>query len=78
MEALQWVGMLAPANTPKQVIATLNAALREVLSSPEVVIKLETQGVTPAASSSEAFQALISAELKQWKEIAAASGVQPR
>jgi tripartite-type tricarboxylate transporter receptor subunit TctC len=77
MEALQWVGMLAPAQTPKDVIATLNAALREVLAMPEVASKLDAQGVTPAASTPEEFQAMITSEVKQWKDVAADTGIKP-
>jgi len=78
MEVLQWVGMLAPGKTPKPIVAKINAALREVLSDPEVVKKLEAQGVTASASTPEEFQTLIAAEIKQWKEVAQAIGVKPR
>ena len=74
-EALQWVGMLAPAKTPKDVIAKLNGALRDILAMPEVRARFEAQGITPAASTPEEFQSLISSEIKQWKAVAAASGI---
>lgn len=78
LEALQWVGMLAPAGTPEDVVATLNAALREVLSSPEVAARLDAQGVTAAPTSPQEFQALIAAEIAQWKDVAADAGLTPR
>src|SRR5690242_9500695 len=74
LEALQWVGMLAPGKTPKEVIAKLNTALREILESPDVKARFEAQGITPAATTPEEFQTLISSEIKQWKEVAAATG----
>ena len=74
-EALQWVGMLAPAKTPKDVIAKLNGALRDILAMPEVRARFDAQGITAAASTPEEFQSLISAEIKQWKDVAAASGI---
>ena len=74
-EALQWVGMLAPAKTPKDVIAKLNGALRDILAMPEVRARFDAQGITAAASTPSEFQSLISAEIKQWKDVAAASGI---
>ena len=74
-EALQWVGMLAPAKTPKDVIAKLNGALRDILAMPEVRARFDAQGITAAASTPEEFQSLISAEIRQWKDVAAASGI---
>ncbi len=78
LEVLQWVGMLAPAKTPKDVIARLNGALREVLSNPDVAAKLDAQGVTAAPGTAEEFQALIAQEIRQWKDVAQASGMTPK
>jgi tripartite-type tricarboxylate transporter receptor subunit TctC len=75
LEALQWVGMLAPAKTPKDVIGKLNGALREILALPDVKARFDAQGMTAAASTPEEFQSLITAEIKQWKDVAAASGI---
>ena len=75
LEALQWVGMLAPAKTSKDVIAKLNGALRDVLALPEVKARFDAQGITAAASTPEEFQSMITSEIKQWKAVAAASGI---
>jgi tripartite-type tricarboxylate transporter receptor subunit TctC len=75
LEALQWVGMLAPSKTPKEVIAKLNATVRDILAMPEVKARFEAQGITPGATTPEEFQALISSEIKQWKEVAATSRI---
>jgi tripartite-type tricarboxylate transporter receptor subunit TctC len=77
IEALQWVGMLAPAGTPKDILALLNDALRETLNSPEVKAKLAASGMTAAATSPEEFQALLTAEVKQWREIGQKAGIKP-
>jgi len=70
MDATQWVGMLAPAQTPPDVIATLNGALARILDRPETKAKLATQGLSAARSTPEDFARLISAEIKQWGELA--------
>jgi tripartite-type tricarboxylate transporter receptor subunit TctC len=75
LEALQWVGLLAPAKTPKDIIAKLNSTLHDVLAMPEVKAKFEAQGITPVSSTPDEFQALIVREIKQWKEVAKTAGI---
>ena len=78
MEALQWVGILAPVGTPKDTISRLNSALRRILGKPDIVSKLAAQGMTAAASSPEEFQTLISAEIREWKDVAQKAGMSPQ
>jgi tripartite-type tricarboxylate transporter receptor subunit TctC len=78
MEASQWVGMLAPAKTPKDLIARLNSALRKILSRPDVARKFEALSLTPAASSPEEFQSLIETEVRQWTDVARKAGMMPQ
>jgi tripartite-type tricarboxylate transporter receptor subunit TctC len=75
MEALQWVGILAPAGTPNDIITRLNAALRRILVKPDIVSKLAAQGMTAAASSPDGFKAMISAEIREWKDVAQKAGI---
>jgi len=75
VEALQWVGMLAPGKTPKEVIDKLSGALRETLNTPEVKEKLALQGVTAAATTPEEFQGMISSEIKQWRDVGREAGI---
>ena len=75
MEALQWVGILAPAGTPNDIITRLNAALRRILVKPDIVSKLAAQGMTAAASSPDEFKAMISAEIREWKDVAQKAGI---
>jgi tripartite-type tricarboxylate transporter receptor subunit TctC len=57
------------------MIAKLNGALRDVLALPEVKARFDAQGITAAASTPEEFQSMITSEIKQWKAVAAASGI---
>ena len=61
-----WYGMLAPARTPPDIIARLNAELRTVLAMPEVRDQLMKQGIEPATSTADEFAALIRDELVRW------------
>ena len=67
---IQWVGVLTTAGTPKPVIDRLNAEINRIIHLPDVVAVLDKQGVTPTGSTPEEFQALISREIAQWREVA--------
>ena len=74
-EVIGWWGMLAPAKTPRTVIATLNREMRAVLEIPEVRRVLLEQGMEPAAGTPEQFGALIKADMDKWGEVGRRLGV---
>jgi tripartite-type tricarboxylate transporter receptor subunit TctC len=74
-EAMQWVGLLAPAKTPKPVIERLNAEINKALQTPELKAKLAQQGMDPAGGTPEDFQKVISAEIKVWIDVAKAANI---
>lgn len=73
-DATTWHGLVVPAGTPREVIATLNRATNEALKSPEVQKSLEDLGVDITGGSSEAFGAYIRSEIPKWTAIVKASG----
>ncbi len=74
-EASTFIGVLAPAGTPKPVIARLNAAVRKVMETPVVVEKLRGLGTEPGSSSPEEFRKTISDELAKWRAVAKRAGL---
>lgn len=74
-EAVQWVGLLAPAKTPKPVIERLNAEINKALQSAELTAKLAQQGMDPAGGTPEEFQKIILAEIKVWTEVAKSANI---
>src|SRR5436189_910206 len=54
-----WFGLLAPAKTPKAVIARINAGVAKLLRDPVILGRLAAQGVEPRPLSPEAFERLI-------------------
>jgi tripartite-type tricarboxylate transporter receptor subunit TctC len=70
LEAIQWVGVLTTAGTPRPVIDRLNKEINRIIHLPDVVAVLEKQGVSPTGGTPEEFQALISREINQWRDIA--------
>jgi tripartite-type tricarboxylate transporter receptor subunit TctC len=69
-EAVQWLGLLTTAGTPKDIVARINAEVNRALREPDVAAKLSLQGTTPAAGSADEFKALIATENRNWKEAA--------
>jgi tripartite-type tricarboxylate transporter receptor subunit TctC len=69
-EAVQWLGLLTTAGTPKEIVARINAEVNRALREPDVVAKLALQGTTAAGSTPDEFRALIANEVRDWKEIA--------
>jgi tripartite-type tricarboxylate transporter receptor subunit TctC len=77
VEAVEWFGVLVPAQTSAVVIAALHAALRRVLATAEVeagFAKLSLEGGT--ASPAE-FAELIKTDTQRWAEVVKASGFTP-
>ncbi len=74
-QAVGWFGLLAPAGTPKDVIAKVNAASVRALRLPDVAERLTNIGVEIHASSVEAFDAFQKAELAKWAKVIKDAGV---
>ena len=73
-EASSWFGILAPAGTPKDIVAKINAAVGSWLASPEAKEKLLAQGAIAAGGSPDAFVKHIDAETAKWAKVVKASG----
>jgi tripartite-type tricarboxylate transporter receptor subunit TctC len=74
VEVPLWFGMLAPAATPKDIIATLAAGVVRAARDPDMRKRLEEQGGEPVGSSSEEFAALLREEVAKWAEVVKVSG----
>lgn len=66
-ETIAWGGAVAPAGTPADVIAKLNADLNKALANPEVVQSLAKLGAEPVGGSPEDFKRLMDAETEKWR-----------
>lgn len=76
-DASGWYGLLAPAGTPKDVLARLNAEAVKALRSPDVADKLSSQGAEPAPGSPETFTAFIRSEIEKWGKVVKAANMKP-
>lgn len=75
VEASTFIGVLAPAGTPKATINKLNAVMVKVMARPAVVEKLRALGTEPGSSSPAEFQAMIREGLAKWQGVAKGAGL---
>jgi tripartite-type tricarboxylate transporter receptor subunit TctC len=68
-QASTLLGLLAPAGTPKPVLAKLNAGVRKIMDNNIVAERFRGLGANPGASSPEEFTARIRDELEQWRSL---------
>jgi tripartite-type tricarboxylate transporter receptor subunit TctC len=76
-EATGWFGIVAPAGTPADVIATLNAAFVTVLDDPGIAQRIRALGAEPIPMTPAEFAAFIRSEVDKWLKVVAASGAKP-
>src|SRR4051812_37461470 len=69
-----WFGLVAPAATPADVLAKLNAELNKILAMPDVKQKFADQGVDPVGGTRERFAQHISAQIEKWGKVVKESG----
>ena len=66
-----WYALIAPAKTPADLVARLNADVNSVMALPEVRESLLKQGLIPVTSTPEALAALIKSDLGRWAKVIA-------
>ena len=70
-------GFLAPAGTPKAIVAKLNAEINAALKLPDVRAKLETAGIEIQGGTPQEYAALIKSDLAKWGAVVKEAGIQP-
>jgi tripartite-type tricarboxylate transporter receptor subunit TctC len=73
-DAATWFGLLAPAGTPKDVVAKLNAEFNKALQQPDLRKKLGDEGADAAGGTPEQFATLIKDEAVRWGKVVKESG----
>jgi tripartite-type tricarboxylate transporter receptor subunit TctC len=74
-ESVGWFGLVAPAGTPAEIIARLNAAFTKALKDPSVVEKIQSLGAVPAPTSPEQFARFIASETAKWGKLVSEAGI---
>jgi len=74
-EVTTWYGILAPAGTPRPIVARLNAELVKIMHAPELKEKLDALATDPVTSTPEEFAGLIQREIAKWGEVVREAGL---
>lgn len=69
-----WYGILAPAKTPKAIIAKLHDAAQKSIDAPATAARLKQLGTDPVGGTSEQFAKLVASEAKLWAKVVKVSG----
>lgn len=69
-----WMGVLAPAGTPQEIVNKLNSEIVKILHMPEVTERFHSQGFEIFSSTPQQFAAYINAEIIKWAKVVKDSG----
>lgn len=65
-----WIGLLAPAGTPPEIVKRLQEELAKVVDMPDVKKRISAMSVIPASNTPEEFSKLIATEIPMWTKVA--------
>ena len=74
-EAIQWIGLLTTAGTPRGIIERINTEVNRALRDRDLIAKFAQQGLAPAGGSSAEFARTIATDIKTWTETARAANI---
>jgi tripartite-type tricarboxylate transporter receptor subunit TctC len=76
-EAVQWYGVLAPGQTPKDIVTRLHRDFAAVLQTPDVKERFAADGGEPGGNTPEEFGRYIKTETDKWARVVKAAGIKP-
>ncbi|HEX2544196.1 MAG TPA: tripartite tricarboxylate transporter substrate binding protein [Ramlibacter sp.] len=74
-DAMQWYGVVGPANMPRDVVAKLNTTLNQVLAAPDMREKLSAEAVEPMPMTAEAFGTYYQQDIARWTQLVKAQNL---
>ncbi len=72
-----WTAVYAPAGTPREIVAALNAKFREILATPAVSGRLREDATEPVTGPPDHLRDFTLAEIEKWKRVARQAGIEP-
>jgi tripartite-type tricarboxylate transporter receptor subunit TctC len=72
---LNWLGLFAPAATPRPIVDRLSAELDRIVRLPEIVERFHAQGAEPSPLATNPFAAFVKKETAKWAKVVAATGM---
>lgn len=77
VEVTNWSAILAPANTPPELVDFINHSIAKALQSPDVVKSYQAQGFDPAPSTPEELRDFMTAEVAKYHDVVEKAGISP-
>ena len=75
LQSTFWAGVVAPAGTSPSIVSKLNAAINEILKSPELEANLAKINAKPKIGSPEDFASFMAAETQKWTKVISSAGI---
>src|SRR5205085_2611342 len=76
-DAVIWLGIMAPAGTPRPIVDRLNAEITKAVSDPKVKAAWAEQGAVPMAMTPEEFTRFLHEDIEKWARVVKISGAKP-
>jgi tripartite-type tricarboxylate transporter receptor subunit TctC len=76
-EAVIWLGLMAPKNTPRAIVNRLNAEITKIVSRTETRDEWNRQGAVPMTMTPEEFERYMVGDIEKWARIVKLSGAKP-
>jgi tripartite-type tricarboxylate transporter receptor subunit TctC len=74
-ESTIWLGIMAPAGTPKAIVDKLNAEINKAINRPEVKAAWDKQGAVPLVMSPSEFDAFLRKDIEKWAKVVKSAGI---
>jgi tripartite-type tricarboxylate transporter receptor subunit TctC len=74
-EATIWLGLMAPAGTPKPVVEKLSSSVSKIINSPEVKQNWAKQGAVPMGMTPDQFEKFMRADIQKWAKLVKETGM---
>jgi tripartite-type tricarboxylate transporter receptor subunit TctC len=76
-DAVIWLGIMAPAGTPKPIVEKLNAEIRRAVEAPEMKAAWAKQGAVSMSMSTAEFDRYLREDIEKWARVVKISGARP-
>ncbi|MEN9537923.1 MAG: hypothetical protein RLZZ126_158 [Pseudomonadota bacterium] len=77
-QALSWSGLSAPKGTPQAIVDKLENAMKQVMSSPAIKQRMESQGFVVPPQGSKVYADFTASEITNWTNVIKAAGIKPQ
>ena len=74
-EMLNWLGLFAPAGTPRAIVDRLSSEALRIVRAPDIVARFNAQGAEPSPLRTDEFVPFVKSEVEKWAKVVAATGM---